>query len=238
MLSVEAVDVKYGSVQALHQVSLSVKVGEVVALIGANGAGKTTTLRAISAVLRPVAGQIILEGRSLNTLSADQVVRLGMSLVPEGRRIFPDLTVTENLMVGSYSRRDRSTVRKDLHKMLERFPNLGERRNQLGANLSGGEQQMLAIARAKMSNPRLLLLDEPSMGLAPLMVKEVFKVIGELNADGVTILMVEQNARMALRYAQRGYVLENGRIVLSGAADTLQSDPEVQRRYLGGESKI
>ena len=229
---------KYGSVQALHQVSLSVKVGEVVALIGANGAGKTTTLRAISAVLRPVAGQIILEGRSLNTLSADQVVRLGMSLVPEGRRIFPDLTVTENLMVGSYSRRDRSTVRKDLHKMLERFPNLGERRNQLGANLSGGEQQMLAIARAKMSNPRLLLLDEPSMGLAPLMVKEVFKVIGELNADGVTILMVEQNARMALRYAQRGYVLENGRIVLSGAADTLQSDPEVQRRYLGGESKI
>ncbi|MFZ5818088.1 MAG: ABC transporter ATP-binding protein [Bacillota bacterium] len=233
MLRLDSIDARYGGVQALRGASLEVKQGEIVALLGANGAGKSTTLRAISGVVAPTAGQILLDDRPIQGLSPEQVVGLGVAHVPEGRQIFPELTVEENLLIGSYSRRDRRGVREQVEALFRRFPNLQHRRRQPGANLSGGEQQMLAIARALMAAPRLLLLDEPSMGLAPKVVQQVFQVIRQVNAEGVTVLLVEQNARMALGVAHRAYVLENGRVALSGRASDLRNDPEVQRAYLG-----
>jgi branched-chain amino acid transport system ATP-binding protein len=233
MLRLDRGEVGYGGVRALSGVSLEVKQGEVVALLGSNGAGKTTTLRAVSGVVAPAAGSITLDGQPIHGLAPEQVVRLGVAHVPEGRQIFPELTVEENLLIGSYCRKDRSGVRAQVASLFERFPSLAQRRKQPGANLSGGEQQMLAIARALMAAPRLLLLDEPSMGLAPKVVHQVFEVVKGLKAEGVTVLLVEQNARMALSLADRAYVLENGAVALAGKAADLKNDPAVQRTYLG-----
>jgi branched-chain amino acid transport system ATP-binding protein len=233
VLRLEGVDVRYGGVRALHGVSLDVEPGEIVALLGANGAGKSTALRAISGLVAPAAGAITWDGRRIDGLAPEVVVRRGIAQVPEGRQIFPELTVEENLLIGSYSRRDRRPVRRELGAIFDRFPSLAARRGQPGANLSGGEQQMLAIARAMMGAPRLLLLDEPSMGLAPKLVREVFRVVEALNREGVTVLLVEQNARLALATAQRAYVLETGRVALAGRASDLRNDPEVRRSYLG-----
>jgi branched-chain amino acid transport system ATP-binding protein len=233
LLELENVDVRYGGVQALRGVSLSVRSGEIVALLGSNGAGKSTTLRAISGLVQPTAGSITWQGKRIDRLPPEQVVRLGIAHVPEGRQIFPELTVEENLLIGSYPRARGSGVRRDLGDLLERFPKLAARRHQPGGNLSGGEQQMLAIARALMAAPSLVLLDEPSMGLAPRTVQEVFDLLADLHRAGTALLLVEQNARMALRLAQRAYLLETGRIALSGSAEQLRSDPEVERTYLG-----
>jgi branched-chain amino acid transport system ATP-binding protein len=233
MLRLDRVEVSYGGVRALRGVSLEVKQGEVVALLGSNGAGKTTALRAISGVVAPAAGSISLDGQAIHGLAPEQVVRLGVAHVPEGRQIFPELTVEENLLIGSYCRKDRAEVRAQVAALFARFPSLAQRRRQPGANLSGGEQQMLAIARALMAAPRLLLLDEPSMGLAPKVVYQVFEVVRGLKAEGVTVLLVEQNARMALSVADRAYVLENGAVALAGKAADLKNDPAVQRTYLG-----
>jgi branched-chain amino acid transport system ATP-binding protein len=210
-----------------------VNAGEVVALLGANGAGKSTTLRAISGVVEVSAGTITLDGKRINGRPAEEIVRLGIVQVPEGRQIFPELTVEENLLIGSYARGRRDQTKREISAICERFPILSQRRRQIGASLSGGEQQMLAIARGMMASPRLLLLDEPSMGLAPKVVQEVFRIVRALNQEGVTVLLVEQNARMALAIAHRAYVLETGRIVLSGQAADLRANPEVQRTYLG-----
>ena len=233
MLQLESLDVRYGGVQALRGVSLTVAPGEIVALLGTNGAGKTTALRAISGLVTPAGGRITWEGRRIDGLPPEAVVQAGVAHVPEGRQIFPELTVEENLLIGSFPRRRRSGVRAEIAALYERFPPLGARRRQPGANLSGGEQQMLAIARALLAAPRLLLLDEPSMGLAPKLVEQVFAVVRSLNREGVTVLLVEQNARMALSVAHRAYVLETGSIVLSGEAAALRQNSEVQRRYLG-----
>ena len=233
MLQLESLDVRYGGVQALRGVSLTVAPGEIVALLGTNGAGKTSALRAISGLVTPAGGRITWEGRRIDGLPPEAVVQAGVAHVPEGRQIFPELTVEENLLIGSFPRRRRSGVRAEIAALYERFPPLGARRRQPGANLSGGEQQMLAIARALLAAPRLLLLDEPSMGLAPKLVEQVFAVVRSLNREGVTVLLVEQNARMALSVAHRAYVLETGSIVLSGEAGALRQNPEVQRRYLG-----
>jgi branched-chain amino acid transport system ATP-binding protein len=233
LLQLEDVDVRYDGVLALSGVSLTVGPGELVALLGPNGAGKTTTLRAVSGLVRPAAGQITWEGKRIDGLAPEQVVRRGMAHVPEGRQVFPELTVEENLLIGSYPRRDRAQVRRELAAVLDRFPSLAARRRQPGANLSGGEQQMLAIARAMLAAPRLLLLDEPSMGLAPRVIQEVFRLVRALNQEGVAVLLVEQNARMALGVAHRAYVLESGRIALSGAATDLRHHPAVQHIYLG-----
>ncbi len=233
MLQLESLDVRYGGVQALRGVSLTVAPGEIVALLGTNGAGKTSALRAISGLVTPAGGRITWEGRRIDGLPPEAVVQAGVAHVPEGRQIFPELTVEENLLIGSFPRRRRSGVRAEIAALYERFPPLGARRRQPGANLSGGEQQMLAIARALLAAPRLLLLDEPSMGLAPKLVEQVFAVVRSLNREGVTLLLVEQNARMALSVAHRAYVLETGSIVLSGEAGALRQNPEVQRRYLG-----
>ncbi len=233
MLQLESLDVRYSGVQALRDVSLTVAPGEIVALLGTNGAGKTTALRAISGLVTPAGGRITWEGRRIDGLPPEAVVQAGVAHVPEGRQIFPELTVEENLLIGSFPRRRRSGVRAEIAALYERFPPLGARRRQPGANLSGGEQQMLAIARALLAAPRLLLLDEPSMGLAPKLVEQVFAVVRSLNREGVTVLLVEQNARMALSVAHRAYVLETGSIVLSGEAAALRQNSEVQRRYLG-----
>ena len=233
MLQLESLDVRYGGVQALRGVSLTVAPGEIVALLGTNGAGKTSALRAISGLVTPAGGRITWEGRRIDGLPPEAVVQAGVAHVPEGRQIFPELTVEENLLIGSFPRRRRSGVRAEIAALYERFPPLGARRRQPGANLSGGEQQMLAIARALLAAPRLLLLDEPSMGLAPKLVEQVFAVVRSLNREGVTVLLVEQNARMALSVAHRAYVLETGSIVLSGEAAALRQNSEVQRRYLG-----
>ena len=233
MLQLESLDVRYGGVQALRGVSLTVAPGEIVALLGTNGAGKTSALRAISGLVTPAGGRITWEGRRIDGLPPEAVVQAGVAHVPEGRQIFPELTVEENLLIGSFPRRRRSGVRAEIAALYERFPPLGARRRQPGANLSGGEQQMLAIARALLAAPRLLLLDEPSMGLAPKLVEQVFAVVRSLNREGVTLLLVEQNARMALSVAHRAYVLETGSIVLSGEAAALRQNSEVQRRYLG-----
>jgi len=233
LLALERVDVRYGGVWALRGVSLTVAAGEIVALLGPNGAGKTTTLRTISGLVAPSAGQITWQGQRIDRLRPEDVVRLGIAHVPEGRQIFPELNVEENLLIGSYSRGKRAAVRDDVSRFFEQFPKLAARRTQPGGNLSGGEQQMLAIARALMASPKLLLLDEPSMGLAPRTVQEVFALLAELNQAGTALLLVEQNARMALRLAHRAYVLETGRIVLAGTAEALQQNPEVERSYLG-----
>ncbi|MFN8178624.1 MAG: ABC transporter ATP-binding protein [bacterium] len=234
MLEVRQLDVYYGAVHALKGVSLEATAGEVVTLIGANGAGKTTLLRAISGLVRPRAGSIRFEGKDLTKLPPEEIVGLGLSHAPEGRRVFANLTVADNLDLGAYRRRDRAAIASDLQSVWQLFPRLLERRKQLAGTLSGGEQQMLAIGRALMAAPRLLLLDEPSLGLAPLLVREIFRTIREINRRGVTILLVEQNAHMALGAATRGYVLETGAVRLSDRAEALLENAEVRRAYLGG----
>jgi branched-chain amino acid transport system ATP-binding protein len=232
LLEVENLHVYYGAIHALKGLNLSVETGQVVTLIGANGAGKSTTLRTISGLLRPREGSIRFEGQELTRLRPEQIVMMGVSQVPEGRRIFPNLTVLENLEMGAYKRRD-GEIRKDMEGVLQTFPRLKERLTQSGGTLSGGEQQMLAIGRALMSRPRLLLLDEPSLGLAPFLVQEIFRIIREINERGTTILLVEQNANMALAVAARGYVLETGHVVLADTGPALAANPEVQAAYLG-----
>lgn len=234
MLEVRDVHTYYGNIHALKGISLKVDEGEIVTLLGANGAGKSTTLKTICGLLKPRSGEILLEDAPIHALPAHQVVGLGVAQAPEGRRIFSRLTVQENLEMGAFLRGDKEGVRRDMERVFTLFPRLKERRKQLGGTLSGGEQQMLAIGRALMAHPRLLLLDEPSMGLAPLLVEEIFRVVQQLNAEGTTILLVEQNALMALSVAHRGYVLETGRVVLEGTAAALRENPEVQRAYLGG----
>jgi branched-chain amino acid transport system ATP-binding protein len=233
MLELEDLRVGYGNIEALHGISLSVGEGEIVTLIGANGAGKTTTLMTISGCVRARSGAIRFRGRDISGLPPHEIVALGLVQSPEGRKIFPRLSVAENLEMGAFTRRDADGIAADQNRVFELFPILGERRRQPGGTLSGGEQQMLAIARALMARPRLLLLDEPSLGLAPLVVSRIFEVIRELNREGSTILLVEQNARMALKAAHRGYVLETGTIAMADAADKLLSDPRVRSAYLG-----
>ncbi len=233
MLEIKDIHTYYGNIHALKGASIAVEEGEVVTLIGSNGAGKTTTLRTIQGLLRPKQGTILFEGQALESLSTQQIVRLGISQSPEGRLIFPRMTVLENLEMGAFSRRDQLGIKSDLERALVLFPRLKERINQRGGTLSGGEQQMLAIGRALMSRPRLLMLDEPSMGLAPMLVTQIFSIIRDINAQGTTILLVEQNARMALTVADRGYVLQTGQIVLTGTAKELQSDETVRKAYLG-----
>jgi branched-chain amino acid transport system ATP-binding protein len=233
MLEIKDLHTYYGNIQALKGISLHVDQGEIVTLIGSNGAGKTTTLRTIQGLLRPREGKILFEGKSLESLSAQLIVRLGISQSPEGRLIFPRMTVKENLEMGAFSRNDSLGIKSDTERVLHLFPRLRERINQKGGTLSGGEQQMLAIGRAMMARPRLLLLDEPSMGLAPMLVTQIFSIIRDINEQGTTILLVEQNARMALTVAHRGYVLQTGEIVLTGAAKDLQSNETVRKAYLG-----
>jgi branched-chain amino acid transport system ATP-binding protein len=234
-LEVDKISTYYGSIRALKGISLSVKDGEIVTLIGGNGAGKTTTLKTISGVLRPRDGSITLDGRPIQRLEAHEIVRLGICQAPEGRRIFRRMTVRENLEMGAFARRDAAGIQEDTDKVFELFPRLQERVNQKGGTLSGGEQQMLAIGRALMASPKILLLDEPSMGLAPILVEAIFKTIAEINRLGTTVLLVEQNALMALSIAHRGYVLETGSIVLSDTAANLQKNEKVQKAYLGIE---
>ena len=234
MLEIEDLHVAYGSIQALRGISLRVDAGELVTLIGSNGAGKSTTLLTISGVLRPRQGHIRFEGRDLVGVAPHEIVRLGISHCPEGRLIFGRLTVLENLVLGAYHRRDRRGIQADIERVYALFPRLAERRHQMAGTLSGGEQQMLAIGRALMSRPRMLLLDEPSLGLAPLLVERIFAVIQELQQQGVTILLVEQNAYQALRVASRAYVLETGQIRLAGPAAELANDPRMRAAYLGG----
>ena len=233
MLTLKSVQAGYGRLPVLKGISLHVRAGEVVTLIGGNGAGKTTTLRAISGLLPPRKGAVEFAGQDLTHLAPERIVTLGLALVPEGRRVFRTLSVTANLELGAYHRRDKSAVGRDLEEIRERFPILKERAHQAAGTLPGGEQQILAIGRALMARPRLLMLDEPSMGLAPRMVAQVYAILAELKAAGTTILLVEQNARAALKVADRGYVLETGRIILDGSAADLRDDPEVQRAYLG-----
>jgi branched-chain amino acid transport system ATP-binding protein len=233
MLEIKDLHTYYGNIHALKGISLQVEQGEVVTLIGSNGAGKTTTLRTIQGLLRPREGTILFEGGSLASLSTQAIVRLGISQSPEGRLIFPRMTVQENLEMGAFSRRDSLGIKSDTERVLHLFPRLRERINQKGGTLSGGEQQMLAIGRAMMARPRLLLLDEPSMGLAPMLVTQIFSIIREINEQGTTVLLVEQNARMALTVAHRGYVLQTGQIVLTGTAKDLQSNETVRKAYLG-----
>jgi branched-chain amino acid transport system ATP-binding protein len=233
MLELEDLRAGYGNIEALHGISLSVGEGEIVTLIGANGAGKTTTLMTISGCVRARTGAIRFRGRDISGLPPHEIVALGLVQSPEGRKIFPRLSVAENLEMGAFTRRDPDGIAADQNRVFELFPILGERRRQPGGTLSGGEQQMLAIARALMARPRLLLLDEPSLGLAPLVVSRIFEVIRELNREGATILLVEQNARMALKAAHRGYVLETGTIAMADAADKLLADPRVRSAYLG-----
>ncbi|ARP43988.1 ABC transporter ATP-binding protein [Geobacillus thermodenitrificans] len=234
MLKVEQIDVFYGNIHALKGVSLEVNSGEIVTLIGANGAGKTTLLKTISGLLKPKHGDIVYEGASIAGKAAQTIVKQGISHVPEGRRVFANMTVEENLELGAFLRKDKEGIQQDFSKVFELFPRLEERRKQLAGTLSGGEQQMLAIGRALMARPKLLLLDEPSMGLAPLLVKTIFRIIEEINQSGTTILLVEQNAHMALSIADRAYVIESGRVVLSGTASELQASEQVKQAYLGG----
>lgn len=233
MLKVYNLSVHYGVIQALKQVSLEVHEGEIVSLIGANGAGKTTLLHALSGLIKSSEGSILFLGEEITKASAKQIVKAGMTQVPEGRRIFPDMTVLENLQMGAYLRKDKEGIKQDMALVFTRFPRLKERKKQLAGTLSGGEQQMLAMGRALMAKPKLLLLDEPSMGLSPLLVKEIFKIIQDINQQGTTVLLVEQNAKMALQIATRGYVLENGRIVLTGTSQELMASSQVQKAYLG-----
>ena len=234
MLSLEALEVRYGPVAALRGIDLALDEGEAVALLGANGAGKSTTLRTISGIVRPRAGAVRYRGRPIHQLDPGDIVELGVAHCPEGRRVFAGMTVLENLRLGAGRRRDEGGVREDLDRMSELFPVLGERRQQRAGTLSGGEQQMLAIARALMSRPRLLLLDEPSLGLAPLLVKIIFETLAELKRQGVTLLLVEQNARVALDLVDRALVLRTGNVAASGSAAELKQDPQVVEAYLGG----
>lgn len=232
MLKIDNLAVSYGMIQAIHDVSFSVNPGEIVSLIGANGAGKTTILRTISGLIRPKEGQILFEDQDITKTAPQKIVAAGLSQVPEGRHVFAGLSVMENLEMGAYLR--KGEVKADYEQVFQKFPVLKERKNQDAATLSGGEQQMLAMGRALMSKPKLLLLDEPSMGLAPIFIKEIFSIIQEINAQGTTVLLIEQNAKMALSVAHRGYVLETGRIVLSGTGAELLDSEEVKKAYLGG----
>ena len=234
MLNINNLHVYYGQIHALKGISLEVKSGEIVTLIGGNGAGKTTTLRTISGLLTPKEGEIVYQGKSTENLKAHELVASGLIHVPEGRHVFPQMSVQENLDLGAYTRKDAQNIAEDLEQVFELFPRLKERRSQAAGTLSGGEQQMLAMARALMGRPKLLLLDEPSMGLAPLLVREIFNIITEINKTGVTILLVEQNANMALSVAQRGYVIETGKVVLEGDSASLAANEAVRKAYLGG----
>ena len=234
MLEIKDIHVYYGAIHAIKGVSLTVRQGEIVTLIGSNGAGKSTTLRTISGLLKPKEGDILFEGESIAGRPAQAIVKAGVSQVPEGRRIFANMTVMENLELGAYSRTDADGIQADMDMVFERFPRLLERKEQAAGTLSGGEQQMLAMGRALMSRPRLLLMDEPSMGLAPLLIREIFNIIVDINKAGTTVLLVEQNANMALSIAHRAYVLETGRIALSGDAKELAASEEVRKAYLGG----
>ena len=233
MLELDGVGAGYGAIEVLKGISLRVDEGEIVTLIGANGAGKTTTLMTIAGLVKARAGKITFEGKDLTKIPPHQIVGLGLAQSPEGRKIFPRLTVRENLEMGAFTRRDPPGVAKDLDKVFELFPILKERQKQAGGTLSGGEQQMLAVGRAMMARPRLLMLDEPSLGLAPLIVAKIFDVVRELNRQGTTVLLVEQNARMALKLAHRGYVMETGSIVMADRAETLLNDKRIQDAYLG-----
>jgi branched-chain amino acid transport system ATP-binding protein len=232
ILELQEINVSYGGIQALKKVNLTIKKGEVVTLVGANGAGKTTTLKAISKMLNPQSGNIIYQGRNINRRQGYEMLKLGLAHCPEGRRILAKQTVFDNLMLGAYVRGDKN-IKTDISQQFDLFPRLAQRRNQLAGTLSGGEQQMLAIARALMSRPKLLLLDEPSLGLAPGIVKEIFTIIQNLRTTGVTILLVEQNANLALKIADRGYVLEAGSVILTGAASDLIKNEKVKQAYLG-----
>lgn len=234
MLQVKDIDVYYGAIHALKNLSLEVQEGSIVTLIGANGAGKTTTLKTISGLLRPKTGQIFFRGEDLSRIAPEKIVGLGISQVPEGRRVFASMTVLENLEMGAYLRNDKKGVEHDLEEVFNWFPRLKERRKQLAGTLSGGEQQMLAIGRALMARPQLMLMDEPSMGLAPLLVREIFEIIKSINQQGTTILLVEQNAHMALSIAHQAYVIETGEIVLSGTPQDLLNSDEIKKAYLGG----
>lgn len=234
MLKVNDINVFYGNIQALKGISLEVKDGEIVTLIGANGAGKSTLLKTLSGLQRPKSGTIEYLGETISTKAPQAIVKAGISHVPEGRRVFSNMSVEENLELGAYTRKDASGIRKDMEKVYELFPRLLERRKQLSGTLSGGEQQMLAMGRAIMAKPKLLLLDEPSMGLAPLIVKQIFNIIEQINKEGTTVLLVEQNANMALSVADRAYVIETGRIQISGTAAELQASEEIKKAYLGG----
>ena len=234
MLKLNHVQTFYGNIQALKDVTMTISEGEIVTLIGANGAGKTTTLMSISGIVPPKSGEILFEGKPIHDVKPNKIVDLGICQVPEGRRIFPYLTVLENLDMGAFLRRDKDGMKQDLEYILELFPILAERRNQAGGTLSGGEQQMLAISRALMARPRLLLMDEPSLGLAPLVVRQIFDIIKKINAENkTTIFLVEQNANLALKVANRGYVMENGRITLTDSSKNLLSNEDVRRAYLG-----
>ncbi|SDB25530.1 branched-chain amino acid transport system ATP-binding protein [Desulfonatronum thiosulfatophilum] len=233
MLELRDVQAYYGNIQALKGITLSVQAGEIVTLVGSNGAGKSTTLMTISSVVGVRSGSITFQGRDITKTATDKVVAMGITQVPEGRMIFPALTVLENLRMGGYLRRDKNGLKEDEEKAFTLFPILKERRKQYGGTLSGGEQQMLAIARALMARPKLLLLDEPSLGLAPIIVENIFDVIVQINKEGTTVLLVEQNAQMALQIAHRGYVLETGMVTMSGKASDLLADPKVQAAYLG-----
>jgi branched-chain amino acid transport system ATP-binding protein len=234
MLELRSINSYYGNIQALHDISLKVEEGEIITLIGANGAGKSTTLMSISGVVPPRSGEILFKGKPIHGMSPDKIVSLGICQVPEGRHIFPVLTVAENLDMGAFLRRDSRQIKQDLEYIYTLFPLLAERRNQPGGNLSGGEQQMLAISRALMAKPQLLLLDEPSMGLAPLMTRQIFDIIKKINSEqNTTIFLVEQNANLALKTADRGYVLETGRITMHDRAENLLSNEDIQKAYLG-----
>ena len=234
MLNIQGINVYYGAIHAIKGISLVVNQGEIVTLIGANGAGKSTTLRTISGLLKPKTGSITFQGQDIAGTPAHKIVGLGISQVPEGRRIFTEMTVMENLDLGAFIRKDKDGIAADKKRVFELFPRLEERQDQIAGTLSGGEQQMLAMGRALMSRPKLLLLDEPSMGLAPLLIKEIFSIIEDINKSGTTVLLVEQNANMALSIANRAYVLETGRITLSGDAKKLAASEDVRKAYLGG----
>lgn len=233
MLSVKNLEVHYGMIKAIKDVSFEVNRGEVIALIGANGAGKTTILHTVSGLLQPSRGQVIFEGKDITKVPAHKIVALGMAHVPEGRRVFSQLTVLENLKMGAYTRKDKGEMEETLKMIYGRFPRLEERKNQIAGTLSGGEQQMLAMGRALMSHPKIVLMDEPSMGLSPIFVEEVFNIIRDISAGGTTVLLVEQNAKKALTIANRAYVLETGNITLEGEADRLMNDESVKKAYLG-----
>jgi branched-chain amino acid transport system ATP-binding protein len=233
MLTVDNIEVYYGAIQALHGVSFEVKEGEIVTLIGANGAGKSTSLKTVSGLLRPKTGTVKFIEKDITKVPAHKIVQMGLAHVPEGRKIFSDLTVRENLLVGAFTRSDRKEIAESLESAFKRFPRLKEREKQFAGTLSGGEQQMLAMGRGLMCRPKLLILDEPSMGLSPILVEEIFKIIQEINQLGTTILLVEQNAFMALQIAHRAYVLETGRVMLAGSAAELREDPKVRSAYLG-----
>ena len=234
MLEVKDINVYYGAIHAIKGISLSVEEGEIVTLIGANGAGKSTTLRTISGLIKPKTGEINFLGKNIAGVPAHKIVREGISQVPEGRRIFAEMTVQENLELGAFTRSDKDEIQNDFKMVFGRFPRLEERKSQLAGTLSGGEQQMLAMGRALMSRPKLLLLDEPSMGLAPLLIREIFNIIVDINKTGTTVLLVEQNANMALSIANRAYVLETGRITISGDAKELAASEDIRKAYLGG----